>query len=169
MGGFIFIGGYGFAGLVCWAVALGMYLSARAGVRGGVPVQGEVYDHSHYVDRGQPMYSPLFRAMVDGGMVTGVGQTATNWKRPAVGTRVDLVYVAGAEVPLREKGVPLATLIACIVLVVVGGGMLSSVAVAGIAMLNAPPSHEPGSTEPPSNASPSPNHPFHPRRHTSAP
>jgi hypothetical protein len=162
MAGLIFIGVFGFVGILLWIIALVLVLQARAGVRGGVPVQGEVYDHSEYIDRGQTMYCPLFRAQIDGAMVIGTGQTATNWKRPRVGTRVNLVFVRGAEVPLRERGIPTGILIASIILFVMGLGMFGSVAIGAIGLMMAP---DPSS-------SPSHDHadrPVHPRRHGSSP
>jgi hypothetical protein len=156
MGGFIVVGAFGLVGLLLWGIALAFIIQARAGVRGGIPVQGEVYDYSEYVDRGQVMYSPRFRAQVDGVMVTGVGQTATNWKRPPLGTQVSLVYVRGDEAPLRERGVPTGTLIASIVLFLVGGSFLVTAITSTIAMSSAPPA-----LDHPDH----PDRPVHQRRH----
>ena len=123
---FIILGLFLIPGILLWITALVLLLKARAGGRGGVDVQGEVYEHRSYISHGRQMHYPRFRAVVNGQTITCEGTTATSWKRPPIGTPVKLVHVASdPETPLRERGVPTGALIAAISCMVCGAGLLT--------------------------------------------
>ncbi len=121
----VVVGLFFFPGVLFWVIALVLFLRGRSGGRGGIDVEGEVYAHGDYVSRGQQMFFPKFRAVVNGQTLLGNGTTATTWQRPPVGTKVKLVHVPGdAEIPLRERGVPTGTLIGIVMLLVFGTAFL---------------------------------------------
>jgi hypothetical protein len=112
----LLVGAFGLIGVIGVALliaAVVVYVRARAGGRGAIPVQAEVYDHGSYVDRGQQMYFPRYRAVLaDGQVVTGQGTMASNAAPIPVGSRVNLVYDASdPKSPLREPGMSLVSMI----------------------------------------------------------
>lgn len=119
---------FSFMGFVFLVVALGFYIRGRLRARGGIDVEGEVYDHGSYRGRhGRLMFSPRYRAVVNGQELTCGSGTATSWKRPPVGTRAKLSYFPNdAESPLRERGLGTAVLITVLVLVAVGAPLFAT-------------------------------------------
>jgi hypothetical protein len=134
----VVVGLFFFPGLLMWGIAAVLFLRGRSAGRGGIDVQGEVYGHSEYMSRGQLMYAPKYRAIVNGQTLMCSGTTATNWKRPPVGTPVNLVFVPGdPETPLRERGLPMGILIAVIMLTVFGTAFLVIGTLAVVSMATA--------------------------------
>jgi hypothetical protein len=143
---FFVVGMFIFPGILLWVIAVVLFVRQRSGGRGGVDVLGEVYEHRGYISRGQQMYVPRYRAVVNGQTLTCDGTTATNWKRPPVGTQVKLVHVpADAETPLRERGLPMGILVGVILLTVFGTGFLVMGTLAIVS--HASPSDDPAKAE----------------------
>ena len=92
---------FGAVGVALWALAVFLLLQARRGIL----VDAEVTGFTTFIDRGQTMYTPQLKAVIDGREVRGTSSLAKSWESPPVGTVVRARYRANdPEAPLVGAG-----------------------------------------------------------------